>query len=61
MMGADPEGGAAELAAMGVDRAIIPSFLFLNDTADAVAQFGESVVAKVSASRTTPAFAAGTL
>lgn len=45
VLGADPVGAVEELAAAGVDRVIIPSFLFLNDTADALAGFGERVIA----------------
>ncbi len=48
LMGSDPVGGAEELAAIGVDRALVPSFLFLKDTADSVAQFGENIVSKVT-------------
>ncbi|NNE73283.1 MAG: LLM class flavin-dependent oxidoreductase, partial [Acidimicrobiales bacterium] len=48
LMGADPVAGAEELTAQGVDRAIVPSFLFLNDTRNSLGQFGEHVVAKVS-------------
>jgi probable F420-dependent oxidoreductase len=39
---------AAELAAMGVTRVILPSFLFFKDTVDSLARFGEEVITKVN-------------
>ncbi|WCO66948.1 LLM class F420-dependent oxidoreductase [Iamia majanohamensis] len=45
VLGDDPVGAVEELRAKGVDRVVVPSFLFLKDTADALAGFGERVVA----------------
>lgn len=45
VLGADPVGAVEELAAQGVDRVVVPSFLFLDDTADALAGFGERAIA----------------
>ncbi|MDH3707636.1 MAG: LLM class F420-dependent oxidoreductase [Acidimicrobiia bacterium] len=45
LLGDDPVGGAHELRALGVDRAVVPAFLFMNDPAAAMAEFGERVVA----------------
>lgn len=36
----------AALAELGVDRVIIPSFLFWKDTADALARYGDDVISK---------------
>ncbi len=38
---------AAALAEMGVERIVVPAFLFWNDTADALARYGEEVIARV--------------
>ena len=38
---------AAALEALGVHRVIVPSFLFWNDTATALAQYGSEVIAKI--------------
>ena len=38
---------AQELAELGVDRAIVPSFIFLGDTEGALAAYGQDVIAKV--------------
>lgn len=35
----------AALAAMGVDRVVVPSYLFWNDTAASLARYGEEVIA----------------
>lgn len=43
MMGADPAGAVEELAAQGVDRAIFPSYLFLNDTVESLAAMGDQL------------------
>jgi probable F420-dependent oxidoreductase len=40
---------AQELADLGVDRAIVPSFLFLGDTEGALAAYGDEVIGKVNA------------
>lgn len=45
VLGDDPVGGAESLAARGVGRIPVPAFLFLNDTANALAAFGERVIA----------------
>ena len=40
---------AAEgLRALGVGRVVVPSFLFLRDTADALAKFADAVVAPLA-------------
>lgn len=44
-MATDPVGAVEELAALGVARVVVPSFLFLSDTADALAAFGEQAIA----------------
>jgi len=38
---------AAALAALGVDRIVVPSFLFWKDTATALAAYGDEVIARV--------------
>jgi alkanesulfonate monooxygenase SsuD/methylene tetrahydromethanopterin reductase-like flavin-dependent oxidoreductase (luciferase family) len=38
---------AAALAELGVDRIVVPSFLFWKDTAAALAAYGDEVVARV--------------
>lgn len=48
LMGDGAADAAHALAEAGVDRAIIPSFLFLGDTEGSVAAFGEKVVAPLS-------------
>ena len=45
VFGADPQGAIEELAAMGVDRTVIPSFLFFADPAEQLAEFSERVMA----------------
>jgi len=45
VFGDDPVGAVEELAATGVDRVVVPAFAFLRDTADALAGFGERVIA----------------
>ena len=45
LLGADPVGGAQELRSVGVDRAIVPAFLFMADPANDMAQFGQRVIA----------------
>ena len=44
----DPAAAVEELGAAGVDRAAVPSFAFRNDTAAALAEFGETVIATLS-------------
>jgi hypothetical protein len=38
---------AGALGALGVDRIVVPSFLFWKDTAASLAQFGDEVIARV--------------
>ena len=45
VFGDDPIGAVQELADQGVDRAIVPAFAFMNDTAATLAEFGERVIA----------------
>ena len=45
VLGDDPVGAVEELASQGVDRIMVPSFIFLKDTADALRNFGETVIA----------------
>jgi len=44
VFGDDPNGAIQELADKGVDRVIVPAFAFMNDTAQALAAFGERVI-----------------
>ncbi len=37
---------AAALADLGVDRVVVPAFLFYQDTADALARYGDEVIAR---------------
>jgi len=45
VLGADPVGAVQELEAQGVHRVLVPSFLFLSDTRNALAAFAERVIA----------------
>jgi len=45
LMGEDPVGAAEELAALGVDRVVVPSFAFLSDPAASLAAYGERAIA----------------
>jgi len=49
VLGDDPIAAVEEMAAAGVDRLIVPSFLYLEDTAAALAAFGDTVIAKTGA------------
>ena len=49
VFGTDPVGAVEELAAKGVDRCVVPAFLYLRDTADALAAFGDKVIAPTAA------------
>lgn len=44
VFGDDPIGAVEELAAIGVDRCIVPAFAFAQDTESALAAFGERVI-----------------
>jgi probable F420-dependent oxidoreductase len=48
LMGPDALATAQELAEAGVDRAIVPSFLFLGDPEGSLAEYGERVVQPLS-------------
>jgi len=45
VMGEDPVGAVQELAAIGVDRVVVPSFIFLRSPADDLAAFAEKAIA----------------
>ncbi len=45
VMGEDPVGAVQELASIGVDRVVVPSFLFLRDPAEDLAAFAEKAIA----------------
>lgn len=45
IIGDDPLGAIEELDSQGIDRVFVPSFLFLGDTTEALAGFGERVIA----------------
>jgi len=45
LFGDDPAAAVEELESWDVDRAVVPSFMFRRDTADALAAFGERVIA----------------
>ncbi len=45
IFGDDPVGAVQELRDKGVDRVVVPSFVYLRDTVDALAAFGEKVIA----------------
>ena len=49
LVGAGAVEEAARLAELGVDRAIIPSILFLGDTAASLEAFAERVIRPVNA------------
>ena len=38
---------AAALAELGVDRIVVPAFLFYGGTADALAAYGDEIIARV--------------
>ncbi len=48
LLGSDPVAAAEEMRAAGVDRLIVPSYIFLGDTAQKTADFGEKVVAPIA-------------
>lgn len=45
IFGEDPQGAVEELAALGVSRIVVPSYVFLKDTASALQDFGGRVIA----------------
>ena len=48
IMGSDPVAAAEKLKEQGVSRVIVPSLMFLNNTEDQLAEFGERVVSKIA-------------
>mgnify|MGYP006089518665 FL=1 len=48
IMGSDPVGAAEKLKAKGVTRVIVPSIMFLQNTEEQLAEFGERVVSKIA-------------
>ena len=48
IMGSDPIAAAEKLKSQGVTRIIVPSVMFLNNTEEQLAEFGERVVSKIS-------------
>ena len=48
IMGADPVAAAEKLKSEGVTRVIVPSVMFLNNTEEQLAEFGERVISKIS-------------
>jgi hypothetical protein len=48
IMGDDPIAAAERLKSKGVTRVIVPSVMFLNNTEEQLAEFGERVVSKIS-------------
>ena len=45
VMGDDPVGAVQELEALGVDRIVVPSFIFFGDVPELVGEFAERVIA----------------
>jgi len=48
LFGDDPAAAVQEAESWGVDRLMVPSFLYFRDTAEGLAAFGESVIAAPS-------------
>ncbi len=48
VVGPDSLGEIEALAALGVDRVVVPAFLFYRDTEEALARFGDEVISQVS-------------
>lgn len=48
IMGSDPVAAAEKLREQGVSRVIVPSLMFLNNTEEQLAEFGERVVSKIA-------------
>ncbi len=48
LMGDDPVAAAEELRALGVDRAVLPNYLFWADPEASLAEFGERIVGPVA-------------
>ena len=47
-MGSDPVAVYEKLKEQGVSRVIVPSLMFLNNTEEQLAEFGERVVSKIA-------------
>ncbi len=45
IFGEDPRGAVEELASLGVSRIVVPSYVFLKDTASALQDFADRVIA----------------
>ena len=48
LMGSDPVAAAEEMKEKGVSRLIVPSIMFLNNTEEQLAEFGERVLSKIA-------------
>ena len=48
VVGPDSLGEIEALAALGVDRVVVPAFLFYRDAEEALARFGDEVISQVS-------------
>ena len=48
IMGSDPVAAAEKLKEQGVSRVIVPSLMFLNNTEEQLAEFGERVVSQIA-------------
>jgi len=48
IMGSDPVAAAEKLKEQGVSRVIVPSLMFLNNTEEQLAEFGERVISKIA-------------
>ncbi len=57
VLGADPAAAVAEAASWGVDRLVVPAFLYFRQTKKRLAAFGESVIAAQSDQQQRPAAA----
>ena len=45
LFGDDPHSAVEELRSWGVDRVVLPSFLYRRDTGEKLAELGESLIA----------------
>ena len=48
LMGSDPVAAAEEMKEKGVSRLIVPSIMFMNNTEEQIAEFGERVLSKIA-------------